>query len=170
MGDVEPQDLTQPIGDSAPVDPAASGDEVPLAGEPDAPAEEPAPREPSVGQLRRERKRLWDERQETIYHVGGLALELRRRGMLDEGLVARRADAVLDMDARIVDIDSRLAEIDKQRRRGRTRMPQPQGYCLSCGGPYLADAAFCSRCGARIHVQADDGDTQVIPVAGTDDP
>jgi len=161
-------DLTQPLGGGTPVDTAG---EHPSAEDPDPAArDERASRPPTVGQLRRERKRLWSERQETVFHVGGLAVELRRREMLDEGLVARRADTVLDMDARIVEIDAKLSGLDEQRRRGRTRTPDARGYCLSCGGPYLADAVFCSRCGARIHTPSDEGDTQVIPIPGQDGP
>jgi hypothetical protein len=162
---VEPEDLTQPGGESTHADTADTAAEHEATEPSEIPPEDPpATRPPSVGQLRRERKRLWDERQETTYHVGGLAIEMRRRDMLDDGLIARRADIVLDTDARIVAIDEQLAGIDEQRRRSRVRMPPPQGYCLSCGGPYLADAAFCSRCGARIHAPAADGDTEVIPV------
>ena len=166
VGDVEPEDLTQPAGGSTHADAPDTAEEHSATEPSEIPAEDAsATRPPSVGQLRRERKRLWDERQETTYHVGGLAVEMRRREMLDDGLVARRADVVLDTEARIVAIDEQLAGIDDQRRRSRVRMPPPQGYCLSCGGPYLADAAFCSRCGARIHTPAADGDTEVIPVA-----
>lgn len=169
MAVVDTQDLTQPTGPAAPADDAASVDKHPVGDEPEAPVEEPSRRPPSAAQLRRERKRLWNDRQETIYHVGGLAVELRRRGMLDEGLIARRADIVLDADARILEIDAQLAAIDEGRRSARVRMPKPHGYCLSCGGPYLADAQFCSRCGARVHVPPDEGQTQTLPVVEPDE-
>jgi hypothetical protein len=47
---------------------------------------------PTVGELRRERKRLWDTRELAVYHVGGLAVDLCRRGLDDPDLVSRRAD------------------------------------------------------------------------------
>jgi hypothetical protein len=79
-----------------------------------------------------------------------------------------------EIDARIAVIDEQLAEIDVRRRQGRVRMPPAAGYCLSCGAPYQADAAFCFRCGARVHVAVDEADTQVIATTETtvigDDP
>jgi hypothetical protein len=154
---------------------------------PDGPVPEPAgteedpsassgrpPRPPTTGQLRRERKRLSDEREETVYHLGGLALYLRSRGIPPDELMGRRAEVVDEIDARIAVIDEQLAEIDVRRRQGRVRMPPAAGYCLSCGAPYQADAAFCFRCGARVHVAVDEADTQVIATTETtvigDDP
>jgi hypothetical protein len=158
---VESREVTEPIeGISAP-----AGDET-AAPEPE-PAVDPAPeRAPTIGQLRRQRRKLWDERQEAVYHVGGLAVDLERRGIDDDTLVRRRAAAVLDLDRRLGEIDGELAEADERRRKGRTRMPDPAGYCQSCGAPYLTDAAFCSRCGARIHVPSEEPPTQVIEPDG----
>lgn len=130
------------------------------------PAEPEAPsgteRPPTVGQLRRERKRLWDERQESVYHLGGLALYLHVRAMLGDDLIARRAEVVADTDRRILDLDALLKESDDGRRRGRVRAPDPVGYCLGCGAPHQSEAAFCFRCGARIYSPEADSDTQVI--------
>ena len=119
-------------------------------------------RPPTTGHLRRERRRLWDERQETVYHLGGLAFELQSRAIPGDALVARRAEVVREIDARIASIDAQLADLDDRRRQRRVRVPPPAGYCLSCGAPYQTEAAFCSRCGARVHVPVDDADTQVI--------
>lgn len=121
----------------------------------------------TTGQLRRERRRLWDERQEMVYHLGGLALDLHSRALLRDELVGRRAQVVDELDARIATIDEQLAEHDARRRQGRVRVPPAAGYCLSCGAPYQTDAAFCFRCGARVHVPVDDADTQVIATAET---
>jgi hypothetical protein len=127
-----------------------------------------APKPPTVGQLRRERKRLWDERQETLYHVGGLALELHRRDLLADELIRKRTLIVEQMDVRLAEIDAQLSEIDDRRRRGRAREPEPAGYCLSCGAPHVDEAAFCFRCGARITTAVADADTQVISLPGGD--
>lgn len=140
------------------------------------PAEEPADveaapvneRPPTIGQLRRERRRLWELRQESVYHLGGLALDLYGRGSLGDDLVALRAEVIADMDRRMALLDELLAEADDRRRRGRVRAPDPVGYCMSCGAPHQAEAAFCFRCGARLHVPSDDGDTQVIAMPDTD--
>jgi len=159
--------VTQSIGDDAsdsPVpEPVAPEEAAAHAASPTA----RAPRPPTTGQLRRERRRLWDERQETVYHLGGLALDLHSRAMLGDDLVARRAEVVREIDARITTIDEQLADLDSRRRQGRVRVPPPAGYCLSCGAPYQTDAAFCFRCGARIHIPVDDADTQVIATAET---
>lgn len=166
--DVKPVDQTQPLGDEPEAETApehGDGEAGPPADVDDAPPpQETPPRPPTIGQLRRERKKLWNQRQETVYHVGGLAVDMHRRGMLGDELVSRRSDIVLGIDARILEIDGQLADIDHQRRQARVKMPAPAGYCLSCGGPYLPDAAFCSRCGARVHPGGDDQETQVITI------
>jgi hypothetical protein len=167
-GVVDP-DATQGIGEDAPDGPAselaetehASTDESPVSGS------GLPPRPPTHGQLRRERRRLWDERQETVYHLGGLALYMHSRAMLGDELVERRAEVVDALDKRIATIDEQLAEHDARRRQGRVRVPPAAGYCLSCGAPYQADATFCFRCGARVHVAGEEADTQVIDTSET---
>lgn len=130
----------------------------------DARVEEPpaAPaKPPTVGELRRERRRLWDEREQAVYHVGGLAVDLRRRGLDDPDLVNRRADAVLAIDVRLNEVDGTLEQIDT-RRRG-TRPAPAAGYCMSCGAPYHLEAAFCFRCGARVTLPAEEPDLGAAP-------
>lgn len=113
----------------------------------------PPSKPPSVGDLRKERKRLWNEREESVYHVGGLAVDLRRRGIDDTDLVHKRADAVLEIDQRLNELDSELSVRD---RRGRRGVPLAAGYCISCGAPFQHDAAFCFRCGSRVAHPSDD--------------
>ena len=154
---MEPDDLTRPSDDDAPggeTGDAITEDEITPVPEPEGPR-----RPPTIGQLRRARRKLWDERQDTVYHVGGLAVDLHRRGLLDNesaSLIVRRAEVVEELDERILAIDDQLSSIDANRRRHRERMPSPTGYCMSCGAPFLRDAAFCSRCGSRIHVPVAD--------------
>ncbi len=152
--------MTQSIGDDAGEDLAAAVVDVHGSAEPEARSGTGRP--PTVGQLRRERKHLWDARQESVYHLGGLALDLHGREMLGDELIARRAEVVTDTDRRILELDGLLKEADDGRRRARVRAPDPVGYCMSCGAPHQADAAFCSRCGARIYSPEADSDTQVI--------
>ena len=155
--------MSQPIGDDA-----GEGLAGPVAGDVHEPADLEAPsgieRPQTVGQMRRERKRLWDERQEFVYHLGGLALDLHGREMLVDELIARRAEVVTETDRRILELDALLKEADDGRRRSRVRAPDPVGYCLSCGAPHQSEAAFCFRCGARIYSPEADSDTQVITV------
>mgnify|MGYP001430125316 CR=1 FL=1 len=113
----------------------------------DAETADGSARPSSVAGLRRERRDLFDQREEAVYHVGGLAVELRRRGIDDAELVNRRADLVLETDQRIADLDLRLTEMSDRRHH---RVPATAGYCLSCGAPFQEEAAFCFRCGARV--------------------
>lgn len=125
-------------------------------------------RPPTVGRLRRERRRLWDLRQESVYHLGGLSLDLYGRGLLSDELVALRAEIIAEMDRRMAELDALLAEVDDRRRTRRVRVAEPVGYCMSCGAPHQAEAVFCFRCGARIHTPDEDGDTQVIAMPETE--
>jgi hypothetical protein len=159
---VDGDQLTQSLADDADEERTDPADETGQA--PDAGGTTGTTRPPSVGQLRRDRKRLSDERQEAVYHLGGLSLDLHRRGLLGDALVSRRAEFVVSLDRKVALLDEELTSADERRRRGRVRTPEPVGYCLSCGAPHLADAAFCSRCGSRIHVPEAESDTQVIPI------
>jgi hypothetical protein len=166
---VEPEKTTHPLGETIAGEPDVAPNEAGETGADEAappPPTDKPPRPPTVGQLRRDRRRLWDERQETVYHLGGLAADLHARGMIDQELIVRRARIVHELDARIALIDEELVELDTQRRGRRGRLPQPAGYCLSCGAPFLPEAAFCSQCGARIHVMEDEGRTGAIAEAG----
>ncbi len=152
-------DLTQVIDPNPEETDAPDSSDAPAN---DAGNETPSPKQPTIGQLRRERKRLWDERQETVYHVGGLAVELHRRDLLADDLVRKRTSRVVELDENLATIDDQLAQIDDRRRRGRVVEPEVAGYCLSCGAPHMTEAAFCFRCGARIVTPTAEADTQVI--------
>lgn len=104
-------------------------------------------RSTNIAKLRRERRDLFDERELAVYHVGGLAVELRRRGRDDLGLVNRRAERIIELDRKLADLDQRLEDLNDRRRR---RAAPTAGYCLSCGAPYQVEATFCFRCGARV--------------------
>ena len=138
--------------------------EASTAGAPPAPVAPARPAKlPTVGELRRERKRLWDARELAVYHVGGLAVDLCRRAMSDPELIHRRSEAVLAIDARLNEVDAILGQIDS-RRGGGPPIPAA-GYCMSCGAPFQYEATFCSRCGARVAVPDD-----VPPPAPGDQP
>ncbi len=168
-----------PVLTSAPLTTAGTPDDAP-AEPPPAPSVDPpsvpddatggSGRTPSIATLRRERRDLFDQREEALYHVGGLAIDLRRRGVSDTELVNRRADLVLEMDQKIADLDQQLVDLNVRRKQ---KAPVTAGYCMSCGAPFQQEAAFCFRCGARVlppdppevEEPAEDTPTTVIDVA-----
>ena len=93
-----------------------------------------APRRPSPSVLRRERRYLLRAREQLVYELGGLAVELYRHGDFREDLLAERCAAVIGVDARLSEIDDWL--------HGRT----PATEC-ACGAPLASDAQFCTVCG-----------------------
>ncbi|WP_217915727.1 hypothetical protein [Miltoncostaea marina] len=133
--------------------------------EADDPAIAPG-RAPSARRLRRERRRLLARREETVYHLGGLAFELYRRDMLGEDVARRRAGEVAEIDDTVRDIDVRLAEIDQLRRERRSRAPADPsvGCCVACRSPFHAGARFCWSCGARLVPVSAEGDEQATAV------
>lgn len=133
------------------------------------------------GRMRRERRHLVGRRQETVYHLGGLAFELFRRDMLAEPVLCRRAEEVAEIDRAVIAIDEELLALEEtrrtrrderrnERREARARQMGPSGYCLSCGAPHTDAANFCANCGAQVvHPTPDDNDqaTAVLAVEGS---
>jgi hypothetical protein len=102
-----------------------------------------APRRPHPGVLRRERRALLSARERLLGELGGLALELYRRGGFRDDLLAERC-------ATLVGIDVRLAEIEHDLH-GRSDVP----HC-TCGAAVLRGAHFCPSCGRSLQpTQAD---------------
>jgi hypothetical protein len=141
----------------------------PAAGGPGAGGEPEAGRSESPGELRRRRKRIVEERELALFHLGGLAVELRRRELLPEGPMRTRADQVAAMDESLHEIDARLEELAAERRE-RGRRPQREdfsgtvGNCLACRAPFSTGARFCWQCGTRLAPKPPDAqDTGVIP-------
>jgi len=95
--------------------------------------------------LRRERRALLKARQELLGELGGLALEMYRRGGFREDLLAERC-------AGLVGIDVRLAEIEELLR-GRAHAPR-----CTCGAVLLRGAHFCPNCGRPLEPTQADGD------------
>ena len=100
-------------------------------------AEGIAPRRPHAGVLRRERRALLKAREDTLRDLGGLLVEMYRRGGFRDDLLAERA-------ATVVGIDSRLAEIEELLHAHR-RVP----HC-ECGAPVLRGSRFCPNCGRPL--------------------
>lgn len=153
---VGPEEIEPPPAASPPVpnviDATAAADVAPAIGSvPPPPVKPPAPppaeKQASIAALRRDRRDLFDQREESVYHVGGLAVDLRRRGVEDADLLARRSDLVLEMDMKLAELDRHLIDLDVRRKQ---KAPPTVGYCMSCGAPFPEEAAFCFRCGARV--------------------
>jgi hypothetical protein len=102
-----------------------------------------APRRPHPGVLRRERRALLKAREGLLGELGGLTLEMYRRGGFRDDLLAERC-------ATLVGIDVRLAEIEHDLH-GRSDVP----HC-TCGAAVLRGAHFCPNCGRSLQpTQAD---------------
>jgi hypothetical protein len=100
-------------------------------------AEGIAPRRPHAGMLRRERRALLKAREEALRELGGLLVEMYRRGGFRDDLLAERSAA-------IVGIDARLAEIEALLHAGR-HVPR-----CECGAPVLRGSRFCPNCGRPL--------------------
>lgn len=100
-------------------------------------AEGIAPRRPHAGVLRRERRALLKARADALSELGGLLVEMYRRGGFRNDLLSERAAA-------IVGIDARLAEIESLLHSGR-RVPR-----CECGAPVLRGSRFCPSCGRPL--------------------
>src|SRR2546421_3268247 len=94
-------------------------------------------RRPHAGLLRRERRALLKARADALTELGGLLVEMYRRGSFRDDLLAERA-------ASIVGIDGRLAEIEALLHTGR-RVPR-----CECGAPVLRGSRFCPNCGRPL--------------------
>lgn len=94
-------------------------------------------RRPHAGVLRRERRALLKARADAVSELGGLLVEMYRRGGFRDDLLAERAAA-------IVGIDGRLADIETLLHTGR-RVPR-----CECGAPVLRGSRFCPNCGRPL--------------------
>src|SRR5262249_13679036 len=94
-------------------------------------------RRPHAGLLPRARRALLKAPADAVSDLGGLLVEMSRRGGFRDDLLAERAAAV-------VGIDSRLAEIEDLLHAGR-RVPR-----CECGAPVLRGSRFCPNCGRSL--------------------
>jgi hypothetical protein len=100
-------------------------------------AEGVEPRRPHAGLLRRERRLLVRARESELRDLGGLLVEMYRRGGFRDDLLSERA-------ATVIGIDARLAEIQELLHAGR-RVPR-----CECGAPILRGSHFCPNCGREL--------------------
>jgi hypothetical protein len=107
------------------------------------------PRRPHAGLLRREQRALLRVRDEKLRDLGGLLVELYRRGSFREDLLAEGC-------AELVGIDARLTEIDELLHANR-RVPR-----CGCGAPLLRGSHFCPNCGRLLDAAPSSGEDTVI--------
>lgn len=106
-----------------------------------ADAAEPRPvpvRRPAPAALRRERKLLLRLREERLRDLGGLLLEMYRRGTFREELLSERCADLVAIETRLADVDATLAA------------PRRGGARCACGAPLLPAARFCPSCGRQL--------------------
>jgi hypothetical protein len=107
---------------------------------------------PHPGMLRRERRALLSAREERLRDLGGLTVEMYRRGTWREDLLQERCAEVIGIDARLAEIDELLHGSDGTER------------CGTCGAPVLRGSHFCPNCG-RLLRDEEPGldDTMIAP-------
>lgn len=108
-----------------------------------------APRRAHAGVLRRERRALLKAREARLRDLGGLLVEMYRRG-------AFRDDLLQEGCADIVGIDARLAEIDDLLH-ARRRAPR-----CECGAPVLRGSHFCPNCGRPLAAASENGASETV--------
>lgn len=115
-----------------------------------------APRRPHAGLLRRERRALAKAREDALRDIGGLLVEMYRRGSFRDDLLAERAAVVVGIDARLAEIESLL--------HARGNAPR-----CECGAPILRGSRFCPNCGRSLEPPVADGvseETVIEPAPG----
>lgn len=101
-----------------------------------------APRRPHAGVLRRERRALVKAREDALRDVGGLLVEMYRRGGFRNDLLAERAAVIVGIDARLAEIEALL--------HGPRHVPR-----CTCGAPILRGSHFCPNCGRSLDESAE---------------
>jgi len=117
--------------------PAAAPDEPAAAPAAVSAPEGLAPRRPHAGLLRRERRTLLKAREGRLRDLGGLLVEMYRRGGFRDDLLAEGCADVVGIDARLSEIDDLL----------HTRRNAPR---CECGAPILRRSHFCPNCGRPL--------------------
>lgn len=113
-------------------------------------AEGITPRRPQPGVLRRERRGLLKAREDALRDLGGLLVEMYRRGGFRDDLLAERAATVIGIDARLAEIEEFLHV--------RRNVPR-----CECGAPILRGSHFCPSCGRPVGVDRASEETIIEP-------
>jgi hypothetical protein len=112
---------------------------------------------PTKRALRRQRQELLRLYQAQVSDLGGLVVEMARRGAHNAALVERRAADVVTLEHRIGELDALILQAS-QIRRGPVPMaalppaleppPAAPTPCARCHALLAPDANFCAYCGA----------------------
>ncbi len=113
-------------------------------------AEGITPRRPQPGVLRRERRSLLKAREDALRDLGGLLVEMYRRGGFRDDLLAERAATVIGIDARLAEIEELLHV--------RRNVPR-----CECGVPILRGSHFCPSCGRPVSIEPASEETIIEP-------
>jgi hypothetical protein len=111
------------------------------------------PRRPHAGALRREQRALLAVREDKLRDLGGLLVELYRRGSSREDLLSEGCSELVGIDARLVEIDELL--------HGDRNVPR-----CTCGAPILRGSHFCPNCGRVLDKVAPGAEDTVIAGPG----
>jgi hypothetical protein len=106
------------------------------------------PRRPAAGVLRRERRALLKARDDILRDLGGLLVEMYRRGGFRDDLLAERAATVIGIDARLAEISDLL------------HGPRRTARC-ECGAPVLRGSHFCPNCGRTLDADSPNGNASI---------
>jgi hypothetical protein len=118
-------------------------------------AAEPLPG-PTRRALRRQRQELLRIYQGAVSDLGGLVVEMARRGAHNQALIERRAVDVVELEHRIGELDALILQAT-QNRRGHVAVPTLRpaleaapaaSPCAHCHALLASDANFCAYCGA----------------------
>jgi hypothetical protein len=109
----------------------------------------PEPLASSTRGLRRQRKRLLKERDQMIFHLGGLAYDLHLLGELRSPVAERRAGMIVTLDSTVDAIEAQLVARGKSTATGQ-RLPIVVGSCRTCHTLFVADARYCMKCGLAL--------------------
>lgn len=107
------------------------------------------PRRPHAGLLRREQRALLQVREQKLRDLGGLLVELYRRGSFREDLLSEGCAELVGIDARLAEIDE-LLHVQRQVRR------------CTCGAPVIRGSHFCPNCGRVLDGPGQSGEDTVI--------
>jgi hypothetical protein len=111
------------------------------------------PRRPHAGLLRREQRALLAVREQKLRDLGGLLVELYRRGGFREDLLAEGCAELVGIDARLVEIDELL--------HAHRRIPR-----CTCGAAVLRGSHFCPNCGRLLDSPSGEDTIIAKPSAG----
>ena len=96
---------------------------------------------------------LLKAREGALRDVGGLLVEMYRRGSFRNDLLSERAAVIVGIDSRLAEIEA-LLHVRRDVRR------------CECGAPILRGSRFCPNCGRDLQAAPAAEETMIEPAAG----